>query len=148
MPCCFQGHPSNFKFTWDKIKWPEWSVSGLQLQLEFTDGFEIMHKAWYSIEQAPYCCARSSIRFEGHTHRQFDDLNPIWVRLLSRLQLWNPSTLFCCVEQTRYSTLFSEVTKVILLLMHWSYHSLALSQRYALYAVDIVLLSWSHVTSS
>ena len=26
--------------------WPELSISGLQLQFEFTDGFEMMHKAW------------------------------------------------------------------------------------------------------
>ena len=30
--------------------WPKLGVSGLQLQLEFTDGYEIMHKAWSNIE--------------------------------------------------------------------------------------------------
>ena len=29
-------------------------ISGLQLQFEFTDGFEMMHKAWHSIEEVPY----------------------------------------------------------------------------------------------
>ena len=37
----------------------------------------------------------SSIKFQGHTSWKIDDLNPIWVRLLSRLQLSNPSDLPC-----------------------------------------------------
>ena len=32
----------------------ELSVSGLFIQFEFTDGFEIIPNAWYSIEQVPY----------------------------------------------------------------------------------------------
>ena len=67
--------------------WPELSVSGLKLQFEFTDGFEIMHKAWHSIEYVPYCFVRSGIKFEGHTPLKNDDLNPVWVRLLGRSQL-------------------------------------------------------------
>ena len=40
---------------------------------------------------------RSSIKFQGHTGWKFDDLNPIWVRLLGRSQLHisNPSDLPC-----------------------------------------------------
>ena len=37
----------------------------------------------------------SSIKFQGHTGWKIDDLNPIWVRLLGRSQLWNPSDLPC-----------------------------------------------------
>ena len=53
-----QGHLSNFKVTQDKKIhqfWPKFSVSGLELQFEFTDDFEMMHKAWHSIEEVPYC---------------------------------------------------------------------------------------------
>ena len=38
----------------------------------FTDGYEIMHKAWSVIEDVS--CSRSSLKFQGHTghkHRQF-----------------------------------------------------------------------------
>ena len=35
---------------------------------------------------------RSSIKFQGHTGRKIDDLNPIWV---GRSQLSNPSDLTC-----------------------------------------------------
>ena len=38
----------------------------------------------------------SSIKFQGHTGWKIDYLNPIWVRLLGRSQLSNPSDLPCC----------------------------------------------------
>ena len=43
----------------------------------------------------PYCFWGSSIKFQGHTGWKIDDLNPIWVRLLGRSQLSNPSGLPC-----------------------------------------------------
>ena len=58
--------------------WPELRISGLYIQFEFTNGFEMMHKAWRSIEEVPYCFSRSSTKFHGHTGRKIDDLNPIW----------------------------------------------------------------------
>ena len=53
----------------------------------------MMHKAWYNIEEVPYCFGGSSIKFQAHTGRKMEDLNPIWVRLLGWLQLSNPSDL-------------------------------------------------------
>ena len=55
----------------------------------------MMHKAWSSIEEVPYCFWRSSVKFQGHTGWKIDDLNPVWVRLLGRSQLSNPSNLPC-----------------------------------------------------
>ena len=55
----------------------------------------MLHKAWSSIEEVPYCFWRSSIKFQGHMGWKINDLNPIWVRLLGRLQLSNPSDLPC-----------------------------------------------------
>ena len=75
--------------------WPELSFSGLQLQFEFTDGFEMMHNVWHSIEVVPYCFFRSSIEFQGHTGRKINNLNPVTVRLLGRSLLSNPSDLPC-----------------------------------------------------
>ena len=100
VPFCFprstiklQGHKGekNRKF------WPELSVSGLQLQFEFTDRFDMIHKAWRtgSIEEVSYCFSRSSIKFQGHTGWKIDDFNPIPARLLGRSQLSNPSDLPC-----------------------------------------------------
>ena len=42
-----------------------------------------------------YCFFGSSIKFQGHKGWKIDDLNPIWVRLLGRSQLSNPSDLPC-----------------------------------------------------
>ena len=55
----------------------------------------MMHKAWCSIEEVPYCFPRSSIKFQGHTGWKIDDLDQIWARLLGRSQLSNPSDLPC-----------------------------------------------------
>ena len=55
----------------------------------------MMHKAWCSIEELPYCFPRPSIRFQGHKGQKIDDLDQIWARLLGRSQLSNPSDLPC-----------------------------------------------------
>ena len=44
----------------------------------------MMHKAWRSIEEVPYCFSRSSIKFHGHTGGKIDNLNPIWDNLAGR----------------------------------------------------------------
>ena len=50
--------------------WPKLGVSGLYLQFEFTNGYEMMHKAWSSIEEVPYCFSGSSVKFLGHTAKK------------------------------------------------------------------------------
>ena len=56
--------------------WRELSVSGQQLQFEFTKGFEMMHKAWCNVEQVPYYFSRSSIKFQGHMAEK----SMIWIQ--------------------------------------------------------------------
>ena len=49
-----------------------WAFLDQNSSSDFTDGYEIMHKAWSVIEHVP--CSRSSLKFQGHTghkHRQF-----------------------------------------------------------------------------
>ena len=53
----------------------------------------MIHKAWCSIEEVPYYFSGSSIKFQGHSGWKIDDMNSIWVRLLCRSQLSNPSDL-------------------------------------------------------
>ena len=57
----------------------------------------MMHKAWRSIEEVPYCFLWSSIKFQVHTGWKIDDFNPIRVRLLGRSQLSNHSDVPCYV---------------------------------------------------
>ena len=56
--------------------WPKLGVSGLLLQFEFTNGYEMMHKAWSSIEEVPYCFSRSSFKFHGHTALKIVEFYP------------------------------------------------------------------------
>ena len=67
----------------------------LLLQFEFTDGFEIMHKDWYSLDEVVYYFSRSSIKCLGHMGWKISDLNQVWVRLIGWSQLSNPLHLPC-----------------------------------------------------
>ena len=58
--------------------WPKLGVSGLYLQFEITDGYEMMHKAWSSIEEEPYCFSRSYVELQGHTVKKIVDFYPNW----------------------------------------------------------------------
>ena len=59
--------------------WPRLGVSGLYLKFEFTNGYEMMHKAWSSIKEVPYCFSRSSVKFQGHTALEIIEFDPNWV---------------------------------------------------------------------
>ena len=62
----------------------------------------MMHKAWCSIEEVPYCFPRPSIKFQGHKGQKIDDLDQIWARLLGRSQLSNPSDLPCSRSYVKF----------------------------------------------
>ena len=67
MPDCFSGLSVKFQgHTGQKNRrfWPGLSVSGLWLEFQFADGFQMMHKAWSIIEEVPYCFSRSSCKFQ------------------------------------------------------------------------------------
>ena len=77
VPYCFSRSSVKFQgHTAKKNHWflPKLGISGLQF--EFTDGYEIMHKAGGSIENVPYCLSRSSIKFQGHTAKKIIDFEP------------------------------------------------------------------------
>ena len=46
--------------------------------LPITNGYEIMHKAWSSLEEVPYCFSRSSVKFQGHTALKNVEFDPNW----------------------------------------------------------------------
>ena len=58
--------------------WPRLGVSGLQLQFEFTNGYKMLHKAWSSIEEVPYCFSRSYVKFQGHMALKIVEFDPNW----------------------------------------------------------------------
>ena len=55
---------------------PILTVSGLQLQFEFTYDDEMMHIAWCCLEEVPYCFSMSSIKFQGHTAVKIVEFDP------------------------------------------------------------------------
>ena len=65
VPYYFQGHLSNFKVTRMKNHrfWHDFGVTGLEVQFDFTDGYEMMHKAGNSIDEVPYCFSRPFVKF-------------------------------------------------------------------------------------
>ena len=40
--------------------------------------FEMKHKAWYSVEEVPYCFPSSPIKFQGHTRQKVTNFDPNW----------------------------------------------------------------------
>ena len=56
--------------------WPKFGVSGLWLQFELTNGYEMMHKAWSSIQEVPCYFSRSSAKFQGHAGQKIADFDP------------------------------------------------------------------------
>ena len=57
----------------------------------------MMHKAWRSTEEVPYCFSGSSIKFEGHMDRKIADLNQI----LSKI-----TRLVAAIKSLRFALLF------------------------------------------
>ena len=58
--------------------WPKLGVSRLYLLFGIINGYEMMHKAWSSIEEVPYCFSMSSIKFQGHTGQNITDFDSNW----------------------------------------------------------------------
>ena len=57
---------------------PKLGVSGLLLLFEFTNGYQMMHKAWSGIAEVPYYFARSSVKFQGHTSIKIVEFDANW----------------------------------------------------------------------
>ena len=78
--------------------WPRLGVSRLQLQFEFINGYEMMHKAWSSIEEVPYCFSRSSVKFQGHTALKSVTFDPDWAFPDSTSSLNSPMAMKWCTK--------------------------------------------------
>ena len=78
--------------------WPNLGVSGLYLQFGITDGSEMMHKAWSSIEEVPYCFSRSSVKFQGHMALKFVEFDPNWAFPDCNSSFNSPMAMKCCTK--------------------------------------------------
>ena len=77
---------------------PKLGVSGLNLQFGITDGYEMMHKAWSSIEEVPYCFSSSPVKFHGHTALKIVEFDPNWAFPDCNSSLNSPMAMKCCTK--------------------------------------------------
>ena len=58
----------------------------------------MMHKAWSSIEEVPYCFARSYVKLQGHTAKKIVDFDPNWAFPDCNSSLNSPMAMKCCTK--------------------------------------------------
>ena len=58
----------------------------------------MMHKAWSSIEEVPYCFSRSYVKLQGHTALKIVEFYPNWVFPDCNSSLNSPMAMKCCLK--------------------------------------------------
>ena len=58
----------------------------------------MMHKAWSSIEEMPYCFSRSYLKLQGHTAKKMVDFDPNWAFPVCNSSLNSPMAIKCCTK--------------------------------------------------
>ena len=58
----------------------------------------MMHRAWSSIEEVPYCFSRSYVKFQGHTALKIVDFDPNWAFADCNSSLESPMATKWCTE--------------------------------------------------
>ena len=58
----------------------------------------MMHKAWSSIEEAPYCFSRSSVEFQGYTALKIVEFDPNWAFPDCNSSLNSLMAMKCCTK--------------------------------------------------
>ena len=94
----FQGYTEQKNIDFD----PNWASPDCNLKLKFTDGYEMMHRAWRNIEKVPYCSSRSSIKFQGYTGQKINDFDMNWALPNCNSSLNSPMALKWCTKLVEY----------------------------------------------
>ena len=89
----FQGHTALKIVEFD----PNWAFPDCN-SFEFTNGYEMLHKAWSSIEEVPYCFWRSSVKFQGHTALKIVEFDPDWAFPDCNSSLNSPMAMKWCTK--------------------------------------------------
>ena len=58
----------------------------------------MMHRAWSSIVEVPYCFSRSYVKFQGHTDLKIVEFDPNWAFPDSNSSLNSPMAMKCCTK--------------------------------------------------
>ena len=56
----------------------------------------MMHEAWSSIVEVPYCFSRSYVKFQGHTALKIVEFDPNWAFPDCNSSLNSPMAMKCC----------------------------------------------------
>ena len=58
----------------------------------------MMHKAWSSMEEVPYCFSRSSVKFQGHIALKIIEFDSNWAFPDCNSSLNSPMAMKCCTK--------------------------------------------------
>ena len=58
----------------------------------------MMHRAWSSIVEVPYCFSRSYVKFQGHTAVKIVEFDPNWAFPDCNSSLNSPMAMKCCTK--------------------------------------------------
>ena len=58
----------------------------------------MMHRAWNSIVEVPYCFSRSYVKFQGHTALKIVEFDPNWAFPDCNSSLNSPMAMKCCTK--------------------------------------------------
>ena len=58
----------------------------------------MMHRAWSSIVEVPYCFSRSSVKFQGHTALKIVEFDPNWAFPDCNSSFNSPLAMKCCTK--------------------------------------------------
>ena len=58
----------------------------------------MVHRAWSSIVEVPYCFSRSYVKFQGHTALKIIEFDPNWAFPDSNSSLNSPMAMKCCTK--------------------------------------------------
>ena len=58
----------------------------------------MMHRAWSSIVEVPYCFSRSYIKFQGHTAKKIVEFYPKWAFPDCNSSFNSPMDMKCCTK--------------------------------------------------
>ena len=58
----------------------------------------MMHRAWSSIVEVPYCFSRSYVKFQGHSALKIVEFDPNWAFPDSNSSLNSPMAMKCCTK--------------------------------------------------
>ena len=101
VPYCFsrsyvklQGHMAKKIVDFD----PNWAFPDCNSSLNSLMATKMMHRAWSSIVEVPYCFSRSYVKFQGHTALKIVEFDPNWAFPDYNSSLNSPMAIKCCTK--------------------------------------------------